>query len=58
MMVIFLTGLVSMILLRTLRNDYAKCVLTSCALLNPVSHDHNVVRHIAPSSAVLGTSRV
>ena len=25
MMVIFLTGLVSMILLRTLRNDYAKC---------------------------------
>ena len=26
MMVIFLTGLVSMILLRTLRNDYAKCV--------------------------------
>ena len=27
MMVIFLTGLVSMILLRTLRNDYAKCGL-------------------------------
>lgn len=51
MMVIFLTGLVSMILMRTLRNDYAKYARenddmeTLVKLFLPIYYWHEPVSH-------------
>jgi len=48
MMVIFLTGLVSMILMRTLRNDYAKYAYEDDDLDNLVSIDFTAVQRLLP----------
>ncbi len=55
MMVIFLTGLVSMILLRTLRNDYAKCAAQTrrLALVPPAAAQSDWPGHTQVASVLL-----